>query len=128
MFLRIRTLPSRMLLRTSASGAFGCGRFLMTSDARSFAIAQRVRGHHRVHISGLEHQRSGHVASPGFQAALHGAEQCVRIGIRMGGLKFGQKFPPGSRRVLIEPHLEVVGDLYKRIGTPATSRRGRLFA
>ena len=62
----------------------------------SVQIAQRVRGHLRLRVwAGSKHQCSGHVSSPDFQAALHRAEQRVRIGIRIGRLKFAEELTPG---------------------------------
>lgn len=66
------------------------------NDVRSLQIAQRVRGHQwsRV-VAGSKYQCAGLEALPFAQAALHRAEQRVRIGIRMDGLKFAEKLTPG---------------------------------
>lgn len=70
--------------------------FLTASDARSLHIAQGVRGNQRGYVgAGPEHQCSGHLSPPDFQAALHRAEQSVRINVRMGGLEIAQKLTPG---------------------------------
>ena len=100
--------------RRISSGEGGLCRPLMRESPR---IAQRIRGRRLgPALGGAEHKLPGHVSPPDFQTTLHCAEQPVRIGAGMGGLKFGEEVASGLRPVLVEPCPQFGRHRYKGVG------------